>query len=387
MKTKDEETCNEKRTEGTLAGWANNIGKIVSDVSSKTIDVVVKTQDTIVKAVDRNEDGKINLKDFGIEKSSITDAKEKVQQLASETSQQAKTLASKTNEKVRVGSEKITKTLEDAKIEIDKKSLRPVFAADLPSSTSNTVSTNPVPSMICIVDRDKKRSESDACRGAIGYWTTVKGMDILNIYEDSAQDHGIVFYPNISKTIYYIDPYQASFYISLDEYFAYLKKARVSELMMIAQDLGAKSVKITLKEIKKTFVGGKADLKAKLGAYKGEGSYEKSNSNYSSVEIAGEVKFSGHRVPVTPKLVYFKNESDIENLIKMCMDKENKIELKTYTLQFNKTSGIKEKEAVTIDAVLSQLKCSGTASISSEAQLESRIVLEYTIAFEKKTDQ
>ncbi len=53
---------------------------------------------------------------------------------------------------------------------------------------------------------------------------TVKGMEILNIYEDSAQQLGMKFYPNISKTIYYANPYQNNVYICLDEYFDYIKK-------------------------------------------------------------------------------------------------------------------------------------------------------------------
>lgn len=151
---------------------------------------------------------------------------------------------------------------------------------------------------------------------------------------------------------------------------------------MVAQDLGAKRVQIKFKEHKKTFVIKNARAEGKVEKNKASGSYEKADSEYSSIEIAADLKFSGHDTPTKPNLVYFKNEGDIEKLVQMRMgSKNNKIESKTYKFQCNRSLGIKEKEAAQIDAVLYQLKCSGTASISSEVQRESRTDLEYSIEF------
>lgn len=345
MKNRTEKPGSSKKAGEALAGLANNFVNIVENASAKTKDIAARTQESIVNAVDRNDNGKIDMAD-------------------------------------------IVKAFGEAKNEMDLKYLRPVFTEELTLDTANMSNIDEIsetrnPSIICIVERDKKRSENEACNGAVGYRMTVKGMEMLNIYEDSARQLGMRFYPNISKTIYYADPCQANFYISLDEYFSYLKNARVSELAMIAKDLGAKKVKITLKEHKKTFVSKNVRAEAKVEKVGASNSYNKSDSEFASIAIADEEEFSGHDTPVEPRLVYFKNESDIEKLIEMRMDasKQNKIKSKTYTLQYNKSSGIKEKEAAKIDAVLGQLKCGGTASISSEAQCENRTVLEYSIEF------
>lgn len=369
MKIKKEEASNGRKVGAAYAGLANNISKIVADASAKTKDIATKAQESIVNAVDKNGNGKIDVEDF------------------SAVEEKVKTLANAARQGLKDGGNAISRVVGDAKSELDRKRLRPVFTEKLLSVATNVSSIDEIrsariPSMICIVERDKKRSGSEACSGAVGYRMTVKGMEILNIYEDSARQLGMWFYPNISKTIYYADLYQNNFYICLDEYFDYLKKARVNELEMVAQDLGAKRVQITFKERKKTFIMKNARADVKLEKIKASGSYGKADSEYSSIEIAADVKFSGHDTPVEPKLVYFKNESDIEKLVQMRTgSNKNKIESKIYRFQCNKSSGIKEKEAAQIDAVLGQLKCSGTASISSEAQRESRTDLEYSIEF------
>ena len=106
------------------------------------------------------------------------------------------------------------------------------------------------------------------------------------------------------------------------------------------------------------------------------------SNELSSIEVAADVKFSGHDTPVEPDLLYFKNESDIEKLVQMRTGgNKNKIESKTYKFQCNRTSGIKEKEALQLDAVLNQLKCGVSAFISKETKRENRTELEYTIEF------
>ncbi len=332
---------------------------------------------------------KIRTGDVEMRKDKLQEATKKIQAFAGKTGRSAIKVASTTGKWAKDGSEALGKAIGEAQFEMDRKLLRPVFPDELHSlatvaSDITTVGKTRIASMIRIAERDKRRSESEACKGAVGYRMTVKGVELLNIYEDSAKQFGLWFHPNLSQTFYYSDHRQSNFYVSLDEYFAYLKNARVSELEMIAKDLGAKKIKIALKEKKKTFVAKKTKAEAKVPVKaKASGSYEREDSDYSSITIANETEFSGHDTPVMPDLVYFKNERDIQKLIEMRMDtsKQNEIKSKTYSLQYNKSAGIKEKEAAKIDAVLSQLKCSGTASVSSEAQYENRTILEYSIEF------
>lgn len=338
--------------------------------------VTGKVQKAIVNAVDKNGNGKLDREDLSLDEENLQAAKEK-----------AKKIAVTTGQNVKIVSESLGRAIEEAKLEMDRKTLRPVFIEDLhsPDPLENDIGKSfrtRLPNMICIVEQDKKRNESKVCRGAIGYQTTIKGVEMLNIYEDCANQIGLKFFPNVSRTIYYADPHKTDFYICLDEYFDYLKKARVNELEKVAQDLGAKRVQISFKERKKTFVSQNAHADAKADKHKMSASYDTSGSEYFSVEIAADIRFSGRDIPVVPNLIYFKNESDIEKLVQMRTgSSDNRIESKSYRFQCSKSSGIKEKEAAQIDAVLSQLKCSGTASISSEAQRESRTDLEYNIEF------
>lgn len=376
MKSNTEKASTEKKTGTSFVGLTNNLGNIITAASAKTKDIVTKAQESIVNVVDKNGNGKIDTEDFVSIGENLQEIKEKTANFVSIAGQSVKS-----------GSEVIGKVIGDAKIEMDRKYLRPVFSDEMLLSASNVSSMDEIrkvqiPSIICIVKRDKKRSENVVCSGSVGYRMTVKGVDMLYLFEDSVSQLGMRFYPAISETIYYLDPYQDNFYICLDDYFDYLKKVRVNELEVVAQDLGAKRVQITFKEHKKAFFTKSARVDAAVEKVKISNSYGNASNEYSSVEVAADVKFSGQDTPVKPKLVYFKNESDIEKLVQMRTENsKNKIESKTYRFQCNKSSGIKEKDAARIDAVLYQLKCSGTATISSEAQRESRTELEYSIEF------
>ena len=53
----------------------------------------------------------------------------------------------------------------------------------------------------------------------------------------------------------------------------------------------------------------------------------------------------------------------------------------TLTIKLSNSSGLKESEAVKIDAILKGLKCSGNSTVVNEARNESRRYLEYEIDF------
>ena len=370
MENKVEEVGREKKNPG--AGF----GKWFEDVSSKTKDFAEKTQETFKNVVDINGDGKIDREDFGLSDEQLQQKKEKMMELASAAVQQ-----------VKGGNELLEKVREEARLDRERKALRPVFAQDLTQPEEQNRAEFALPKMLCIVTRDKKHSESAACEGAVGHWSTVKGVELLNLYEDTALQAGLTFYPMLYQTFYYENPFQKGLYIGLDEYFDYLKRARVSELKRIAQDLGAKRVQITFKETKKRLVKnqGNVFLKAAeptVGSVTETNQYDRADSEYSKVEIAADVRFSGHEKPKKPKVVYFKNEKDIEDLVQMRTGRsENKVTSEIYHFHCSKTSGITAAAAAQIDAVLGQLKCEGSASISSEVQRESRTELEYIIEF------
>ena len=101
---------------------------------------------------------------------------------------------------------------------------------------------------------------------------------------------------------------------------------------------------------------------------------------YSTVEIAAEMKFPGHE-PIKPQLKYMQRDPSIQNLIAMRMDEKAPLLHQKYMLKMSNSSGMKESDAVKIDAVLKGLKCSGNATVASEAKNEARRYLEYDIEF------
>lgn len=295
------------------------------------------------------------------------------------TSEKAKQVIDDTSEKAAEGTKYLGEQYEKAKHELDLKLYNPVFEDELQAYDFK------LPFIIRIVKYDK-RMENEACKGSIGFSDKIKQENILHIYEDFAEQLGITFYPCIKDTIFCANPYKENFYICLDDYFTYIRKAKVDELETIAHSLGAKYVKVSFKEKKKTFVSNNINAKAGYGkkvSIKAENNQVK--DEYSGIEVAAEVEFNGNSEPVKPELVYFKNESDINALIKMRLDKENRnqIKSKTYVFSCHDNRGMQEKTAITIDAMLNKLGCAGNSSVVSEVQTECRTVLEYSIVFEE----
>lgn len=226
--------------------------------------------------------------------------------------------------------------------------------------------------------------ENEACKGSIGFNEKIKQETVLHLYSDYALQSGITFYPCLEETFYIADPFRENYYICLDDYFSYLKKAKVNELENIACSLGAKHVKISLKEKKKTFVSHdvkmKAEFKSKDHTHaKTNMQHTTSSDEYTNVEVASELDFNQNDTVKTPELIYFKYESDIQSLIEMRMN--NKIKSKTYTFNYNNNHELQEKAAASIDAVIKKLNCNGNSSIVSEVESQKRIVFEYSIEF------
>ncbi len=81
----------------------------IKDLAAKAKQAAVKAQGTVLKAVEKNGNGKIDAEDFGITKESMQDAAQKLKASAN----------------------RIGESLNDAKTELDRRVLRPVFKEDL----------------------------------------------------------------------------------------------------------------------------------------------------------------------------------------------------------------------------------------------------------------
>ena len=318
-----------------LKEFAANTGKNAAAL-------IGKAKKAVIEAVDQNDDGEFTLADINI-------------------------VADQLGEK---------KAL--LKMEADRKSLCPIFEEDL-NNPEFTMSK-----LIRITQIDKKHPESAACKGSIGYESVQKGIRVITIYPDKAKIFGLSFFPDIDSEVYYIDPSDRDKYIALDDYFSYLKIARIGELQRVAQELGATHFRVKFMEQKKSFTQDAAKAKANVKAPQKQGgavdaSFENKTDNYSKVEIASEMNCIGHE-PNRPKLEYFKNDPQIQSLIDLRMN-DNTLTHQIYTLSLISSSGVKIKDAIKIDAALSAMKISGNATFVSEAQSEMRRFFEYEIDF------
>lgn len=326
------------------------LGKIVSGVSGNARNLLDKAKDITIQAVDQNSDGKFDLEDVSMITENVGDV-------------------------VKKGACALKVTIDEEKRQLELKKLNPIFAETLRDSDFV------MPKFIRITERDKKHAESEVCKNSIGFGTNQKEMFIVNVFRDSLDEFELSFYPNSDSEFYYVDPSDNNSYIALDEYFNYLKIARVSELQRIAQDLGAKHFKVTYKEEKTTFTGKKMNTKVNAKpVVTSEMNSEHETKQFSTIAIAAETVFSGHE-PIKPTVKYLKYDPSIKGLIDMRMNEQTPCLHQTYMLKLSNTSGLKENDAIKIDAVLKGLKCTGNATVVSEVQNESRRYLEYEIDF------
>lgn len=330
-----------------------DLGAVVADAGKNAKALWGKTKEKIVTVADQNDDGSLDLKDVSLIAGTIGNA-------AKET---ATSVIVSAGEKHR---------------ELEKKLLQPIFVEDL-DSTDFFLSK-----LIRISDIDKKHAESEVCKGSIGHILDQRDMRVINIYKDKVDLFGVTFYPDTESELYYVDPSDRDKYIALDDYFNYLKIARVNELQKIAQELGAKHFRVTFKEQKITF--SQNNFKAKASAkYVGntaavDAERDLASSAVSTVEVAAEMDCPGH-APSEPKLCYLQREPSIQSLIQLRMDKDSPLSHQKYTLKLSNSTGIKEKDAIKIDAVIKSMKISGNTTVTSEVKNESRRFFEYEVDF------
>lgn len=272
---------------------------------------------------------------------------------------------------------KVSKNIEESLSKQRLEQYRPIFPDKFDPNTFE------FPSMINVVEFDK-RMGIEECQGAIGYREKINNVEVLGIYKSSMDDYGIQFYPEKIETAYYVHPLQKNAYIEVSEYFKYLKQARVAELEYIAQSLGAKHFVVSIMEESSTeqIKKDKGEAKLKLGKDSGNAAVEveSKEKKFEFLGIAAENSYPG-KAPVKPVLHFWANNESIKSLVEQRMNPENPLLSKTYRLDYNTCTGIKEKEAAKIDGVLKALKFKGAGSISEEAKNESKRRFEYKIEF------
>lgn len=264
---------------------------------------------------------------------------------------------------------------DEASRQYELKKLNPLFESELYKDSET------LPRFVRIIPREKRYAESELCTGAVGYRSTYSKQELVNIFQDSVEGLGLHLYPSLDEEFYFVDPTEPNRYLALSKYFDYLKDARINELQKIAQDLGAKHFRITYKEEKTTLLNRNVKAEAKFKKFSNaKNDYDREQKQYAAIRVAAEMDFPGHP-PIEPQLRYLQHDQNVLGLIRLRMDEQAPLLRQTLLLEMSSTSGMSEKDAASIDTVLSGMKCSGNTSISSEVQNESRRYLEYEIEF------
>ena len=319
----------------------NKLKDLAADAGKATAGYIGKAKDKMVAAVDQNDDGKLDLKDIGRIREQIGEKRDQQRQ------------------------------------EAERKKLRPLFESDLEEPDFS------MPKLIHVAEKDKKHAEAEVCQGSIGHEVQAGELNVVNIYPANASMFNLRFYPSeMSEGMYYMDPYDRDLYISLEDYFDYLRVARIGELQKIAQDLGAKHFRVIYKEqskkVEENAIKGILHGKKGVGA-DAEVNIENRNSQFAKIEIAAEMECIGGD-PVEPKLKYFKKDPQIQSLVALRMN-NNQLKRQVYTLQLSNSSSIKVKDAATINAAMVAMKVKTKVDFVSEAESESRRYFEYEIDF------
>lgn len=327
-----------------------HIGTLATGAGKSAVKMINKAKEKTVQIIDQNDDGKFDIED-------VSEIANTVSEVAKKTVNAMKESA---NEKAK---------------QLELKLLQPIFEETLDGTDFS------MPKFIRICEKDKKHTESDVCQNSIGYFTDSKGLKVVNIFRDKLELFGITLYPDNGYEFYYVDPSDRDRYIALDEYFSYLKIARINELQMLAQQLGAKHFKVTFKEEKVSFSSqnAKGNINVKTVADTNM-IHDSREEKYSTVDIAAEFECDGH-APIMPELRYLQRDENIQNLINLRMHEQAPLKHQKIMIKLSNSSGIRENDAVKIDAILKGLKCSGNTTVMSEVRNELRRYLEYEVDF------
>ena len=319
-----------------------DFGKLLGDAVKEVTGFVDRASKDITKAIDQNGDGKLDISDI----QTVLDRNQ-----AAQAENQRKA---------------------------DLERLKPVFQEDFKEDEFV------LPKMVQVDVIDKAHADSAACKGSVGYKSVMDDMTVVTIFRENIDGFGLTFYPELENGVYYVDPCDRDHYISLDDYFSFMKMQRVAELQRIAQALGAKHFRVISKERTEAVSSNSMDAAASIksvGQGGGAGySHVAGESSMTSMSIEAEMRFPGH-APIRPELHYLKKEINVINLIEMRMDPLSPLQHQHFSIEMINSSGIKVKDAVKIDAMMKAMKISTSTTLASEVQKEARRILEYEIEF------
>lgn len=268
--------------------------------------------------------------------------------------------------------------VKDQSLDLEKRSFNEIRAADL--DNPNLI----LPTMIRIMD---KMPEKFGGLNAIGYLSDYKDFRVLNIFRDKLDAYRLKFWPDNGSALYYVDPGDFDRYIALDDYFSYLRAARVEELQGIVEALGASRYQITYMFQKPSFGSVKEEsgfkllnrlFEKKAAEVEIRRGFEDEDIDYMEIVAGTEGEA---RDPEEPEVRYLKKDPSVQTLISQRMDENAPEPQSKYILKLIDTCGIKAGTAAKIDAAMKDMKFSGNTTVTAESQNEGRRFLKLEIEF------
>lgn len=251
-----------------------------------------------------------------------------------------------------------------------------------------------LPKVVMIIDDATSKYQNHIEQGSIGYKTTIKDLEVLNLYDETVQETGLIFVPMISlNTLYYADPHDENRYIQLDGFFDRMQESKLAELYNIAYSLGAKRYSVEMEEIKESVAGKKSKMKARghISVEDMGGNFDsnfESTTNYTNrhvKQVVATAEFSGTMQPIRPLLKWYAQDDMINNLINTRCVAENRNMAKKYTISFkgNQYSSMSKTTAKNIDFAAKKL---GAANFNSDIEKKATQEHKYSLVFHIEFD-
>lgn len=288
------------------------------------------------------------------------------------------------------GAQAIQDTASKAQRDIDIRRYNPLFLEDYrePDYTR--------PKLIVLAD-PSPRKDIEVCKGSIG-WTSKEGtLDVLHLYDSSALESNLTFYPSpIPFGVYYADPLEPDRYIYLSKFFDVVQQDQMTELHDIAYALGAKHCRLEIIEEEKIAqvvnVKGKgkillqnnplaALINAPGAKLNGNCDNNARNENNELRSVKFDETFSGNAEPRQPDLHWYANDKTIKSLINKRLGDGNELTNYSHTFEYKTSNYISEGLAGAIDVALKQMKADATFNFEGEYKKETRTKMELLIEF------
>ena len=243
-----------------------------------------------------------------------------------------------------------------------------------------------IPNLVMIVD-DVVRKNIEVCKGAIGWRSNQKGVEVFCLYDEAIAFSGLHFVPAaVCDSVYYVDPYDRTRFIRLDCYFDKMQESRLAELQQISYCIRKKKYSVVMDDTssEKRSVSQKASAKQSFRV-KAEATEERSVSSEKETQrkSVAYAEFSGERQPIRPNLKWFAHDDNDQNLIDMRCSGRNTDEMKTYSMEFKGSdfATIGANTAAKIDGAMGKISAGSDFKMQNKVTEERHHKLIFQIEF------